>query len=288
VDVDPRGCLQPWNEIWSHRANNYATALAQYSNPLRNELETVRKLANLPCEPANVIELLAGDGSLAAHIHTHHPQARVYATESSDEFAKYIPAEITRLLTPDPLVIEQPNLLGKFDSVICYAAMHHTEPQQDQVLFDCAQKLLKPNGTLVYVDVTANLSTAIFLNEWVDTHSLYGHQGQFRQPADLERFGREQTCYNTPLWQTPTLSTWDGRWEFRSIPDLIGFICQFFSLNPDVSDAEVLQALESILDVQVLTDQVFLYWPLTSFVCTKAAPTANPSPRIPPNQSITP
>jgi SAM-dependent methyltransferase len=217
---------QEWNQIWSHRANNYAAALANYGNPLRHEFDRVQKLANLPSKPVKVIELMAGDGSLAAYIHAHHPHALVYATESSDEFAKHIPEGITRVLTPDPLAIHQPELFGVFDSVICYAAMHHTPPEQDQALFNCAQKLLRPGGTFVYVDVFANQATAQFLNDWVNTHSLYGHQGEFRLPTDLERCVSPQADHPSKpqIWHNPTLSTLDGLWEFPSIPALTGFI----------------------------------------------------------------
>lgn len=124
---------------------------------------------------------------------------------------------------------------GAFSGAACLAALHHSE--EPERLVAELLRVTRRGGRAAIGDVVAESAAARFLNGFVDRHTEQGHRGRFFHPAQLAGFfaaaggSQVRSC----RVEVP--------WVFAKQAEALLFARQLFGLAPDVSDAELAEAL---------------------------------------------
>ncbi len=226
-----------YGDIFEMRGRPYHWAMTRHPQARRREFEQL--FARRPLIAGEtLLDLPAGGGYLQAMV----PDGCV--VEGYELSAGFSGEE--RVLVP-----AEPWPLGRFDRVVCLAALHHVE---DKASF--LGKLIShtaPGGMLHAADVARDSPIAAFLDDFVGRFNVTGHEGAYLDRRTFEQVaGAQVTTYEER----------DCPWGFGSEAALLEFCTDLFGLQA-CPPGELLAALERYVGISDGAHGPVLSWRLT-------------------------
>jgi hypothetical protein len=155
-------------DIFRVRGHLYHAAMR--AAPAARRLEFLRAFDRFAVSPGqSVLDLPAGGGYLKAHLPRGVDVTERELTPGFDA--------MTPVLGPGAWD------LGRYDHVVCLAALHHIDDQPGFVARLAAHAA--PSGTLHVADVRAGSDIARFLDGFVGRFNETGHEGRYLDPDAL-------------------------------------------------------------------------------------------------------
>lgn len=225
-----------YDQIFAQRGAQYHAAMRRF--PRVRAAEFARAFERRPVRQGQrVLDIPAGGGYVAPLL----AGAEVTHLELTAGFGGAVPV----------VAVDGPWPVGRFDHVLCGAALHHIDDQAGFV----ARLLehLEPDGTLHLFDVAVGSPIAAFLDGFVGRHNGTGHAGRYL-PADIASVrggGRVEFCGELAC-----------PWLFASRADLRAFCHGLFGLA-EVDPAELEAALAELVGIRERDGVVSLDWRLT-------------------------
>jgi len=223
-------------EIFQQRGNRYHQAMLNFPEARRAEFEQL--FAKCKVGPGQrVLDLPAGGGYLGRYL---PPDAELLGLELTEGFGGGVGVH-------DPA---QPWPWGRFDHVVCLAALHHIDDQPDFI--GRLLKRLQPGGTLRLADVAAGSSLVRFLDGFVGRYNSTGHEGSYL-PHD--------EAYFAALGEVDRIAELPCPWEFAGEAEMLDFCAQLFGLV-DCPREALLRALRDEVGIERNGTGVRLEWRL--------------------------
>jgi SAM-dependent methyltransferase len=225
-----------YSEIFKQRGNQYHDAMLRFPQARRAEFEQLFAQTGVAAGE-RVLDMPAGGGYLGRYLPADSELVSVELT----------PGFGTGLSVHDPA---QPWPWGRFDHVVCLAALHHIEDQPGFIagLLD----RLQPGGTLHLADVAAGSGLVQFLDGFVGRFNITGHQGSYL---------RNDRGFFSALGDVARIGELDCSWEFASESDMLAFSAQLFGLV-DCPPEALLQALQDHVGFERTDKGMRLNWRL--------------------------
>jgi SAM-dependent methyltransferase len=217
-------------------------------HPYAREAERCHVIDRLSLrEGLTICDAAAGGGYVSDGI--HHAlggRCRIVCVENSTHFADSLPDAYAKVLC-SLSDLDLPS--ASVDRVACVAGIHH---QEDKALFFReAHRILKPGGVIAVGDVLAGSPPALFLNEAVDRHSHFGHDGMFLAPGELssllagagfESVTERHETYTWDLPDRPSLVAYCKslfRMERASLVEVEAELCRYLEIEEDDAGAHL-------------------------------------------------
>lgn len=223
-------------EIFQQRGNLYHQAMLDFPEARRAEFEQL--FAQCKVAPGQrVLDLPAGGGYLGRYL---PPDAELLGLELTEGFGGGV-----SVLDP-----AQAWPWGRFDHVVCLAALHHIDDQPGFIghLLD----RLHPGGTLHLADVAAGSALVRFLDGFVGRYNVTGHEGSYL-PHDKDFFAE--------LGEVGRIAELPCPWEFAGEAEMLEFCAQLFGLV-DCPPEALLRALRDEVGIERNGAGVRLKWRL--------------------------
>ena len=226
-----------YGDIFEARGQPYHRAMTRYPQARRREFEQL--FARRPLvEGETILDLPAGGGYLQAVV----PGG--CGVESYELTAGFSGKE--RVLDP-----AKPWPMGRFDRVVCLAALHHID---DKVGF--LGKLVSHTtlGSVLHVaDVAQDAPIAAFLDSFVGRFNGTGHEGAYLEHGTFEQVeGVQIAAYEER----------DAAWAFDSEAAILEFCTDLFGLQACPAN-ELLAALDHYVGITADVAGPVLNWRLT-------------------------
>jgi len=224
-------------DIFAVRGHRYHHAMTRV--PGARRFEFARLFDRHPVLPGeSLLDLPAGGGYLRAHL----PEG---VRTTSRELTGGFQAD-TEVLGPGDWA------LGRFDHVVCLAALHHIEDQPGFLARLAGH--VGPGGTLHVADVAAGTGLARFLDGFVGRYNETGHEGRYLDPDRLPLTDALRA-------RVTRADEVDCPWAFADEARMLDFCANLFGLQDCPVDA-LRDALERDVGVDRGPDGVALRWRL--------------------------
>lgn len=224
-------------DIFAARGHLYHRAMI--ASPDARDAEFQRLFDCCPVLPgATLLDLPSGGGYLASKL----PEGVAVTTR-----------ELTPGFGPAVQVVDADDWkLGKFDHIVCLAALHHIEDQPAFLARLCSH--LASSGTLHFADVAAGSPHAEFLDGFVGRYNETGHDGRYldRQALPLQP---------DPAFTVTRVDDVSCPWRFTSDDHMLAFCNDLFGLV-DCPRSELSEVLHDTIGVRHVADSVLLDWRL--------------------------
>lgn len=243
-----------YQEIFSLRADKYIQAIKNFPHIRDEEMSAFCQL--LALQPGDrFLDVPSGDGTLHDYL---GEEVAYHGLDPSPDFhaagkARGLEAFSGRLRsTPFPS--------AHFDVVGSLTGLHH-EASREEIYAEW-QRILKPGGRLVIMDVGTGSDVAKFLDGFVATWNSQGHEGIYldAQDADvLQGLGFSSLSIREHRYD----------WVSNSIAEMAAFMRDLFGLDLNPDDGRVKEALEQQLGCRHDGATVYVPWCLKSIVAVK-------------------
>ncbi len=241
-----------YEEIFSRRADSYHEAMLRCSEARAEEFGVA--IAPLVLAPGAIVcDMPAGGGYLRRYLPRTveyvavEPAAPFFARCALQAGARKFQSPLTNVPLED----------GSVDCVVSLAGLHHA-PDLGAIFVEM-RRLLRPDGTVVIVDVDAGTASAVFLNGFVHQHNPLGHAGVFFDSRTTDRLRRAEFSVISDESVTP-------RWKFSSKAQMADYCKSLFGIER-ASPVQVSDYIEERFDFRAEDGEVSFGWPLRRIVC---------------------
>lgn len=233
-----------YQTIFNHRGGRYQDGMVRWPQARRREFLHMLDAARI-APGMTVCDVPAGGGYLRDYLPA---DIHYLALEPSRPFASACAGRGQTVLGEFSSL---PLAAGSVDRMVCLAALHHI--QDPSGFFAEAQRCLRADGVLALADVPEGSAVALFLNDFVDTHTPAGHAGRF-----LSQGTHGQLRDAGFVIDKATRLTFP--WVFPDRAAMATFCAQIFGL--EASGEVVLGGIDRYLSPAVANGSASLTWEL--------------------------
>lgn len=239
--------LVTYRDRLSSHIDSYLDAVLQAPGVRWAEFARLHEFARLD-EPRRLLEVPA-EGDMLERL---YPGARIWRAD----FLKTGVAGYSDALTvTDWSLANLPQAF--FDGVLAVVPFHHAAPTEKRTFLQGVWRTLRPGGVLCLGEVEAGSRVHRFLDGFVDAHTSTGHVGDYPDAG----FAAELDASGFVGVATATL---ECPWVFDSPPEMVAYVRRLFALD-DISDTELLDALQEALGWRAVDGRWELAWSLRYF-----------------------
>ena len=238
--------------IFEKRGQLYDQAMQKF--PTARDAEFFCLLENIDINNVQrVLDVPSGGGYLARFFPDN---VEIHSLEPCQQFSPKLP-HLTTDIDLETLLLP-PNA---YDLVVCQAAIHHVK---DKALFFAqCYRALQEQGILCVGDIHGSNPITSFLDTFAGAHNGTGHEGYYLTPEKIEKLASD-TGFNKLQIEEK-----DCHWIFNNHADMLLFCRLLFGLV-DVSDAELLNAIDAYIGSSEGHDQTRLHWKMLYATLQKA------------------
>lgn len=240
--------MEDYEEIFSKRGKSYHEAMEQFPDARNEEFLTTVKFLNNKSE-STILDIPSGGGYLKRFLNS---KANYLPYDFSGEFVN-AHAGINKC-KESSIDLED----NSVDEIVSLAAMHHVVERE--AFYGEMNRILKPGGRLVIVDVVSGTKIDSFLNVFLDAWNSMGHKGRFitinEDETQLQAAGFEVEFEIEGL-----------NWVFSNEEEAHQFFRKLFYLDKDPPAGELKFAIED-LGVSITDSSFEVNWPLGFIVAT--------------------
>ena len=249
--------MDSYADVFDVRGHKYDAAMQAF--PQARDQEFVQLFHGLDVSTARrVYDIPSGGGYLRRFL------------GKGAELVEYDPSQNFGRETAQAIDLEHLQLpRASVDLVVSLAALHHVVNKAG--FFRAALQALRPGGWLCVGDVPSGSGVAHFRDEFVGGHHGTGHAGDYLAPgcSHYEKLSTEDIeLVRCEVAACP--------WQFRDTDELARFCRSLFGLI-EVSDKDLLDALDRLVGIEPAGDRVGLCWELL-YLQFRVADTTKPLP----------
>jgi len=228
--------LEEYSDIFAQRGTAYHAAMQRQPDARNAEFDALFR-HHAAKAGQSLLDIPAGGGYLKRRL-----PAGVQVTE----------LELTKGFTSHLRVVPTYGDwdVGKFDHVVCLAALHHIL-EQDQFVAQLAQHT-KPGGCIHIADADNTQTIATFLDGFVGRFNVTGHHGKYIS---------ENSFRNIPGTKFLTSEIRDCAWRFSTDDLALDFAADLFGLV-NYPRAEFRDAVHQLVGMRKEEGEVLLNWKL--------------------------
>jgi hypothetical protein len=226
-----------YKEIFRHRGESYDLAMKKYPNARDNEFKQLFYKI-----PLNKKEVILDIPALGGYL-------KKYCLDDTQIIFLDFSKSINKIDIVSPY--ESWNI-PKINRIVCLAAVHHIENLN--LFLNNLSGHLADKGVIHLADVSANSQISKFLDEFVGSNtSTGGHDGKYYDWKKIS-FPKELIVIDIEERNCP--------WKFESEENMIEYCKLLFDLK-DVSNNQILYALNKYIGFEKVNDNIILNWHLT-------------------------
>lgn len=234
----------------NHPAISDAKCMLNFPEARAKERDCLLSKVNILSE-FSVLDIQSAAGYLSDKVYKNlDGKVSCYCLEPSDVHRQRL--QPFHIAINNPIEYFPSIATNTIDVAIGLAGLHHSNCHQSTI--NEMARTLKPGGQFAICDVIVGSNIALWLNEYVDKHSVAGHKGNFVQQYILKTQCETAGLIdvNEQVEQVP--------WHFPSENDLISFFKGLFGLTSSLE--EVKEAIHHYFEIIVEPDLVTVPWHL--------------------------
>lgn len=239
--------MNDYSTLFESRANNYHIAMQEYPNVRNNEFGSL--LSGVDFTNINkVLDIPSGGGYLKTYLPNH---VTVVSTDFSEGFAK----EDITLVTPEKFPFES----DSFDAIFSLSGMHHLK--KVPLFVEECLRVLKKDRNFIFADVKKGTNVDFFLNNFLNEHSSFGHEGLFFEENYFEKHSHiQKKIIDCQYNEYPFL--------FTDESEMIRFFKLFFGLDK-ATDTIIAEGVRDILGIVKTENGLEVNWGLLRYTLKK-------------------